>query len=115
MYAGKADAENTPSSVTETNPHTDPADDVIVLAVNVYWEAQPFRLPELPVGICFQVIVNTALAEPLLNGCKSFHEGLLSKTGGGKLVKEDVEIAPRSVQVFRTIPCLEETPPLHPE
>ena len=115
MYAGKADAKNTSSSVIETNTNTDPADDIIVLAVNVYWEAQPFRLPELPEDICFQVIVNTAIAEQLFAETKSFHKGALSKTGGGMIVKKDVEIAPRSVQVFRMIPCLKETYPLYSE
>ena len=111
MYAGKAEAENACSSVDETSANTALADDVIVLAVNVYWEAQTFRLPEVPADMCFQVVVNTDLAEDLLTGNDSFPEDALSKTGGGKRAKEDVKIAPRSVQVFRMIPRREESPP----
>ena len=109
MYAGKEDAENACSSVDETSANTGTVDDVIVLAVNAYWEAQTFRLPELPEDMCFQVVVNTAFAEDPLTRGDSFHEDALSKTGGGKMAMEDVEIAPRSVQVFRMIPRREES------
>ena len=108
MYAGKVDAENSSISVTETCANTTPADDVIVLAINVFWETQTFKLPELPKGMCFQVVSNTALAEDLLTEDNASQKDASSKTGGGKIVTEDIEIAPRSVQVLIMIPHREE-------
>ena len=80
-------------------------DDIIVLAINVYWEPQVFYLPALPEGLCFQLAINTAPEEeavlPDAAGAKCFN----ALANGGKTAKSLTYLAPRSVKVYKMITC----------
>jgi len=41
--------------------NTDP---VLYMALNAYWDALPFQLPELPINYRWHLFANTALASP---------------------------------------------------
>ena len=109
-------------------------DDVILLAVNVYWEPQELTLPEVPEQMCFLTEFDTARAgKYCTSGTASDIAGVLqtgangagvdgtdaartdaacaasrqtiSVTGGGRLAIGSVILAPRSVQVLRLVHC----------
>lgn len=89
MYAGRAEER----------------DEVIILAINVYWEPQMFYLPELPGELCFHVVIDTALAEEdvMTNETAAYHPS--TAADGGNMVKNNILLAPRSVQVLKMISC----------
>ncbi len=109
-------------------------DDGILLAVNVYWEPQELTLPEVPEQMCFLTEFDTARAgKYCTSGTASDIAGVLqtgangagvdgtdaartdaacaasrqtiSVTGGGRLARGSVILAPRSVQVLRLVHC----------
>ena len=108
VYAGKKE-DNTAflNSDTKTEFEDAPADDVIVLAINVYWKPQSFHLPDLPEGRCFQVAADTALAADNIFENDTFKRSPSSITGGGRIAAGTIEMEPRSVQVFNMVPYQE--------
>ncbi len=66
-------------------------DDAVVLAINVFWEDQTIRLPELPAGKKWKKAADTAVAEDSL--CKA---SAAAEAFGG----ETVGMGARSVQVW---------------
>ena len=66
--------------------------DLVYLAVNVYWEDQAFCLPSLPEGYVWRMAVNTAAAAP--EGC------CLSGQGNMPVIDREFIMRPRSVAVF---------------
>ncbi|MBB5265208.1 glycogen operon protein [Catenibacillus scindens] len=64
-------------------------DQSFYFAYNMYWEKEDISLPPLPKGQCWRKIVDTFEEEPLLEkGC------LVEKTN------ENIEIGPRSIQIY---------------
>jgi glycogen operon protein len=39
-------------------------DDMIYVALNMYWDALPFELPKLPFGLAWHMAVNTSMPSP---------------------------------------------------
>jgi glycogen operon protein len=70
-------------------------DDIVLLCVNVYWEAQAVRLPDLPPELCWEMAVDTSLRH-LKNG----YADAASPVRGSSY-----EIADRSVMVFTAVPA----------
>ena len=66
-------------------------DDALILAINVFWEDQTIRLPELPAGKKWRKAADTAAAEDSL--CKA---SAAAEAFGG----ETVGMGSRSVQVW---------------
>lgn len=67
-------------------------EDLVYLAINVYWEDQTFRLPSLPDGLVWHMAVNTAAADP--EGC------CLSGRENMPAIDSEFIMRPRSVAVF---------------
>ncbi|MBO6150440.1 MAG: glycogen debranching enzyme [Clostridium sp.] len=69
------------------------ADDAVILAINVFWEEQTIRLPELPAGKKWKKAADTAAAG---GDCLCAKHAAAEASGG-----ECVHMGPRSVQVWK--------------
>lgn len=88
MFAG-SEPENPgiPGVVQETDQ-----EDLVYLAVNVYWEDQTFYLPKLPNGYHWRMSVNTALEKP--------EECCKKRIYDMPVIESEFVMRPRSVAVF---------------
>lgn len=88
MFAG-SEPENPgiPGVVQETD-----REDLVYLAVNVYWEDQTFYLPKLPNGYHWRMSVNTALEKP--------EECCKKRIYDMPVIESEFVMRPRSVAVF---------------
>jgi glycogen operon protein len=73
---------------------TDDKDDIIYIAINVYWEKQYMIIPDLPKGLEWRMAINTALPEG-----RDFIESIdeMPKVG------TKIELEPRSVMILCSI------------
>lgn len=92
MFAGQDPANKTgPVGMTESAGR----EDLVYLAVNVHWEDQTFRLPELPDGFKWRLAVNTASPEP--------KECCRHSLADMPAIDSEFTVRPRSVAVFTGI------------
>ena len=75
------------------------ADDIVCLAVNVFWEEQEFTLPSLPVGMEWYAAADTGMR--YLDSCIPRTEDEMAPIEG-----KTVRMLPRSVCVFTVKRCL---------
>lgn len=76
----------------------DTRDDLVYLAVNVFWEEQEQQLPQLPSSYFWQMAVDTGDEE----WRKAPIDGAADAPGGSKLTR--IKMSPRSVCVLRAVP-----------
>lgn len=105
--AAKPEGANTAAAKTVLGSPCDEcvaADDIVLLAINVYWEEQTFLLPPLPQGQSFLVVFDTALAgENGESRTKNTEVTAFPVTGGGRTTEENILLQPRSVQVLQLV------------
>ena len=88
MFAGsEPEKPGTPGVAQETD-----REDLVYLAVNVYWEDQTFHLPKLPSGYRWRLAVNTAAERP--------EECCREKLHDMPVIESGFVMRPRSVAVF---------------